>query len=125
MKKFMRYYLTFMVLVASLQRTVFATNPTTSAGTISGKVSQILNALAWFGYAIALGMFIYIGIKYAMSAANEKANVKQGLINYLIGAVLIASASVIANVVSVVAAGGVAGGDLAGAIIEAAKEATN
>ena len=122
MKKFMRYYLTFMVLVTSLQSTVFAD----SAGTISGKVAQILNALAWFGYAIALGMFIYIGVKYAMSAANEKANVKQGLINYLIGAVLIASASVIANVVSTVAAGDTAGdaSGMAQGIIDAAVSAT-
>ena len=40
-------------------------------------------------------MLIYIGIKYTMSAANEKADLKRGLINFVIGAVIIAGAATI------------------------------
>ena len=40
-------------------------------------------------------MLIYIGIKYTMSAANEKADLKKGLINFVIGAVIIAGAATI------------------------------
>jgi TRAP-type C4-dicarboxylate transport system permease small subunit len=63
--------------------------------TMSDKVAQILGAIRWFGYAIALGMLLYIGIKYMMSAANEKADLKKGSINYVIGAVVVVAASTI------------------------------
>ncbi len=58
-------------------------------------VKTILQAIQWIGYAFALGMLIYIGIKYTMSAANEKADLKKGLINFVIGAVIIAGAATI------------------------------
>ena len=58
-------------------------------------VSEILGTISWAGYAIALGMILYIGIKYMMSAANEKANLKQSVINYLIGAVVLFTATTI------------------------------
>ena len=61
----------------------------------SGAVSKILGAIQWIGYAFAIGMLIYIGIKYTMSAANEKADLKKGLINFVIGAVIIAGAATI------------------------------
>ena len=57
--------------------------------------TEILGALKWIGYAIALGMIIYIGIKYVMSAANEKANLKQAAINYVIGAIIVAGCTTI------------------------------
>lgn len=90
---------------------------------ISSSVQSIVNAVAYFGYAIAMGMLIFLGIKYAMSPANEKADVKQGSINYLIGAFFIIGASTVANIIVGIAASG--GGDagasgLAGSIIEAA-----
>ena len=55
--------------------------------------SNILGAMQWFGYAIAVGMLIYIGIKYTMSAADERANLKGSLVKYVIGALLIVTAS--------------------------------
>lgn len=53
----------------------------------------ILGFIQWFGYIFAVGMLLYIGIKYMMSSANEKADLKKGSINYVIGAVLVFGAS--------------------------------
>ena len=58
---------------------------------------KILGFVRWIGYAIAIGMLIYIGIKYVTSPAAEKADTKQALVKYVIGAVLIAGASTIAG----------------------------
>ena len=62
---------------------------------ISNMAVEILGALQWFGYAIAIGMIIYIGIRYVLSAANEKASLKQSSINYVIGAIIVASCTTI------------------------------
>lgn len=129
MKKFMRYYLTILMILSMMGNIVFAGGAGMEASNgaydnISIIIGRVLNAASWFGYAIALGMFIYIGAKYTTSAANEKANVKQGLINYLIGAVLIACASLVADIVSGIAAGGATGtSGIAGSIIQAGKDA--
>ena len=58
---------------------------------------NIIGAIQWIGYAIAVGMLIFIGIKYVMASADEKANLKNALIRYVIGAVLIAGATTIAG----------------------------
>lgn len=58
----------------------------------NGVAGNILGAMQWIGYAIAVGMLMYIGIKYVMSAADERANLKGSLVKYVMGAVLIASA---------------------------------
>ena len=62
---------------------------------LSAGVVKILGIIRWVGFAFAIGMLVYIGIKYMMSAANEKADLKKGLINYVIGAVLVGAVSTI------------------------------
>lgn len=81
-----------MMSIALASTTMPSITPTTMA---EGAVSKILGLLQWIGYAFAIGMLIFIGIKYTMSAANEKADLKKGLINYVIGAILIAGAATI------------------------------
>lgn len=99
MKKIISIFLT-IVMVMTMFSDVFAlpgdlqgVTPVQPSG--SNAISKVLGAFQWIGYAIALGMLIYIGIKYTMSAANEKANLKKGLINFVIGAVIIAGAATI------------------------------
>ena len=99
MKKIVSVLLT-LAMLATMFSTVFAlpgdlasVDPKLEQG--SGAVSKILGAIQWIGYAFAIGMLIYIGIKYTMSAANEKADLKKGLINFVIGAVIIAGAATI------------------------------
>mgnify|MGYP003298038893 CR=1 FL=1 len=41
-----------------------------TAGKIKAIGNVILSALLWFGYAIALGMVIFIGIKYIIGSAD-------------------------------------------------------
>lgn len=71
-------------------------DPTPPSG-MDDMTSTILGVIQWSGLAIATGMIIYIGIKYVMSAANEKAELKQSLINYVIGALVIICATSIAT----------------------------
>ena len=74
-------------------------NPTPTApdggDTIAGK---ILGFLQWAGYAIAVGIVIYIGIKYIMASADEKASLKSTVIKFFIGAFLIVNATTILNI---------------------------
>lgn len=72
--------------------------PTVSAPDGAGDTAgTIIGVMQWFGYAIAIGMLVFIGIKYVMASANEKADLKNSLIKYVIGAVLIVFAVTIAG----------------------------
>lgn len=59
------------------------------------KANAIIGALRWVGYIIAVGMMVYIGIKYVMASADEKADLKSSLVKYFIGAILITLAATI------------------------------
>ena len=74
-------------------------NGATGLNDSTGFVSGILGAIQWIGYAIALGMLIYIGIKYVMSSAQDKADLKNNLVRYIIGVVIIAGASTIFGII--------------------------
>ena len=67
----------------------------TSAGTIANKV---LGALKWIGVAIAIGMLIFLGIKYVTSSPDGKADLKKQLGVYVIGFAFIVGATVIVGV---------------------------
>lgn len=97
MKKIVSVLLT-LAMLATMASVAFANPVSIGAVTLEHggtAVSKILGAIQWIGYAFAIGMLIYIGIKYTMSAANEKADLKRGLINFVIGAVIIAGAATI------------------------------
>lgn len=68
-------------------------------------LNTFLNILSWFGYAISLGILIWMGIKYVLSTANEKANLKGLFSKYIIGVALITMCSTIAGFVANIAAG--------------------
>ena len=95
------------------------------ASIVSAKVGTFVNIIAYLGYAVALGMLAYIAMKYMMSAASDRANMKQGAINYLIGAFLIAGASTIATAVVSIVAGSKGADGIAGDIIGAGFGAGN
>lgn len=65
----------------------------------SDVVSTGLGTLQWIGYLISIGMVIWVGIRYLLSGAGEKAKAKETLIPLVVGAFLIASATTIASVV--------------------------
>lgn len=121
MKKYLSFFLTIAMTCMMLEGVVYASG-SDSPAKIAAIIPRILNAVAYVGYAVSLGMLIFIGTKYTLSAANEKADLKQGSVSYLIGIVFIFSASAIANIVSLVAMSGTASdaAGLAGTIIDAA-----
>lgn len=53
------------------------------------KATTILGVVQWIGYVIGIGMIIFVGIKYLLAGAGEKAKAKETLIPILIGAILI------------------------------------
>ncbi len=59
-------------------------------GTVAGK---ILGVIRWAGYAIALGTLMWLGAKYVMAAADERATLKGSAWKYILGALLISGAS--------------------------------
>ncbi len=101
MKKFVLFI--SMLIVLSIPTILFAFDPTirtpdpVAPNGISPMVETILGAIQWIGYAIALGMLIYVGIKYTMSAANERAELKKMSVNFVIGAIVIAGAATLCN----------------------------
>lgn len=105
MKKIMSVLMVFAMLfsmcnVAFAGSSAKATKTTIpSISTYSGDAkklaSNVLGFVQFVAYAIALGMLIYVGIKYVMASANEKADLKSALVKYVIGAIIIAGASTI------------------------------
>ena len=58
-------------------------------------VNKLLGIFQWIGYAIAVGMLIYVGIKYVLASADGKADLKSSMTKYVIGALAIAGADAI------------------------------
>ena len=110
------------VLILSMS-VVFATGESSGTSQLVDKAWDITSALLWVGYAIALGMVVYIGIKYITGAADAKANMKTAIINYLIGALLVFAATTIAGIVVGIATSDSDPGELANTIIEKAENA--
>lgn len=100
-KKIVNTLLTISILIA-MSTNVFATalitdvditTATLSDGTMESWVSELLGLVEAAGMAVAMGMLLYVGIKYTLAAANEKAELKNSSIRYLIGAVILFSLS--------------------------------
>ena len=101
-KKFISF-LTVALAISMMMSSVFAFGgidgevvTPTGGGELAGKIIGIMR---WIGYAIAIGMLVYIGIKYIMASADEKATLKGALIKYVVGAILIVFAVTIANAI--------------------------
>lgn len=60
---------------------------------------SILSIIRTIGSLIALGMLIWIGIKWITSTAQERADLKGKAVNYVIGAVFIFGASFILPII--------------------------
>lgn len=103
MKKMISVLLTF-ALIFSMSVSVFAISVpeigTEAPEGLDTVGSKVLGYVQWFGYILAIGMLLYLGIKYMMSSANEKADLKKGSINYVIGAILVAGASAVVGVLA-------------------------
>ena len=101
MKKILVFTMVMMMLMTS---SVFANSfgPVTLGAasldsSAENKIKGFLGTLQFVGYFVAIGMLIWVGIKYLTSGAGEKAKAKETLIPILIGAILVAGATWIAS----------------------------
>lgn len=102
MKKVLAIIMIMLVMMSSIAFAGYdeiSTNPgaPSSAGSLQAKATGVLGVIQWVGYIVAIGMLIWVGIKYVTSGAGEKAKAKETLIPIVIGAVLIAGATWIAQ----------------------------
>lgn len=92
-------FLTSLIITFSFGTISYATasiiptkiNPTLSNATMEGQVSDVLGVIRIVCIAVAIGMMLYVGMKYMMASANEKADVKNASIRYVIGAIIVLS----------------------------------
>lgn len=76
----------------------------TSAKTgVTNITSTVLSVIRYAGSGIALIMLTFIFIKYMLSAASERAELKKNLIPFTIGAVILFAASNIVGLLKTVA----------------------
>lgn len=66
---------------------------------VSGLATKVLGYMKYIGIAIAVGMMIYLGIKYVTSSPDGKADLKGKLGVYILGLVLILAASFIVGII--------------------------
>ncbi len=103
MKKYLMVGLLVLVLFVSVQP-VFAdinTNQTPSNPYNENKVDKNMSKMAnrvWNTVAnivrmVAVGCIVFAGLRYMFSSADQKADIKQGLIYLAIGSVLVFGAS--------------------------------
>lgn len=102
----MKKYVLFLILIFTITSVSFATGYLPEVGPeLTGdegfqeKAGTIVGSMKWIGYAIAIGMLIYVGIKYTISAADEKASMKGVLVKVVIGSLIIAGSTMIVDFV--------------------------
>lgn len=104
-KKLISMFLTFIFCMAFCINIYATGSIITSAiiasvtGEIGNMASDVLGYIQYIAWAIAIGMIIYVGIKYMMASANEKASLKSGTINLIIGALVIGATPTLFNMI--------------------------
>lgn len=66
---------------------------------LESATSKVIGAMMWIGYACAIGMVVFIGIKYIIASADEKASLKGMLVKVIIGSLIIVGSLMITNAV--------------------------
>lgn len=71
----------------------------------TGKIlHSVLEAIQVIGVTVAVVMLIVLGMKYMLSSASERAEIKKHAVIYIIGAVILFGASGIAKIIKTFAA---------------------
>ena len=68
-------------------------------GPVENITSNIIGAMMWVGYSCAIGMVVFIGIKYILASADEKASLKGMLVKVVIGSFIVVLSLQITNAV--------------------------
>ena len=96
-EKGLRIFIFVLCMLLLCSSTVFATNEGSEVEVIDTIAGKIVQYVAWFAAAIALGVMIFIGIKYVMSGANEKADIKHMLPVFMVGLFIIILSATISS----------------------------
>lgn len=107
-----------MMLILVIPCISFATDdvirdvdPTLPGGSeqLATTTEKVIGTMMWIGYACAIGMVVFIGIKYILASADEKASLKGMLVKVIIGSLIIVLSLQITNlVISIFSSGSVA-----------------
>ena len=73
--------------------------PGSDANSMGTMVSKVLGLVEVGAMGVAVGMLMYVGIKYVMASANEKADLKNSSIKYVVGAIIIFSITPIFEII--------------------------
>ena len=98
--------MTIMLCVAPVfaaSQTIGDVTVTTNPSKVDSKVTTagatVLGYIQVIGTFIAVGVLMFLGIKYMTASANEKADIKKSIIPYVIGAVvLLAAVNIVAMI---------------------------
>ena len=71
----------------------------TGKSTITNAAGNVLGVIQVIGTAIAIGMLLFLGIKYIISSPDERASVKKSATVYVIGAIVLFAA---VNIVKII-----------------------
>lgn len=62
-------------------------------GTVNNAVKKVWSTILTVLQILAIAAIVYAGVKYMFAAADDKAEIKQGLIGLAVGAILVFGAS--------------------------------
>ena len=105
MLKIVSFFVMIMLIITSFS---FATSiipsneevdPELPDENVSNIANGIIGRMKWIGYVIAIGMLIYVGARYILASADEKASMKGLLVKVAIGSGIIVGANAIVNLV--------------------------
>lgn len=75
-------------------------NPSyTPDGTTTTQFNKILGMIKYLGVFLAVGILMFLGIKYMMGSAAEKAEYKKTMIPFVVGVVLLFAAALIIQII--------------------------
>lgn len=100
MKKFISMLMGMAITMSTIAFAAGVNIQMNPPSALNGVIGAVLGFVKVIGYAFAVGMLLYIGIKYTMASANEKADLKKGSISYVIGAIIIFGASTLVGILA-------------------------
>jgi len=99
----MKKLLSGLVATLSLGSMAFAdivsSTPTSPGGKAENIATSVMGIAQWVGIVVGVVMVVWVGVKYLMAGAGEKAKAKETLIPMLIGALLVMLAPAIINAI--------------------------
>lgn len=107
-KKIYIVLIVIIIMITFFNANCFASDVTaiyngTTDSRISTPVATILGIIQAIGYASAIVMLTYVGIKYILATPDGKAELKKQLVPYIIGIILLFSGSTLAVIIGNIA----------------------